>query len=171
MGHDILAGEFDEQRLEKIRSQLGQTVMTLQQFEDRFEGCGDFAATLRRSAYDKHNKVLYRALGAEELYTGASGNSETKVFTRAEIEAARRLLPSIVADKPPPIDTRYADELRDVIAEIAKGFGAKEEDNLHIEPWADGGGDVGIKLEEEFLNQTLRWMDSEDKKFVEIYFG
>jgi len=167
MGHDIIAGQFTEQQLERIRNQLNQPVFTMEQWAQRFDGCGaeHWAATLRRTSYDKYNKVIYRALDAEEFYTGCSGNAEVRSFSLLEIKLAQKLLPSIVADAPPPIDTAQVDEMKAALELIFR-----DADTTGFEA-ADNADTPGVEEEAKFLDDVLEWMNTNEKEDVEVYFG
>jgi len=156
MGHDIIAGQFTEYDVDTIREQLSsQLHWTVEEWEHRFDSLPPFAAHLRRSAYDTYNKVIYRALNAEDLYGGSSGDGEAKSYDRIAISAARALLPMIVADSPPPIDSSLADELAAMLPRAES-----------VEPSASS-----IEDEVGFLDEILAWMDQHEQDSVKVYFG
>ena len=113
------------------------------------------------SAYDTYNKVIYRALSAEDLYNGCSGEGKARWYTRMEIKAAMDLLPSIVADSPPPINTDIIEKLSAELEQLKDWPTDKQatEQNASIE-W-----------EQEFLQDILNWLDNEKEHKVRIYFG
>ena len=171
MGHDIIAGQFTQEQLEHIRERLGLTVMTTEQWTRRFEGLDqqNWAGFLRRAAQDRYNKVIYRALDVEDKhYGGCSGNGNTHTFTYAEVKAAKSLLPSIVADQPPPIDTT---ELEKMGALLNAMFAISGDDKFNIHPVEMDEGSSGIEDEEKFLDDVLSWMQQRNEATVEIFFG
>jgi hypothetical protein len=190
MGHDVIAGPLTDDQLHKIREALDFTVYTQEKFDNRFADCdqSNFVSLLRRGAYDPYNRVIYRALGAEHLYHGCSGNGEAVVYSREEIVDARQLLPGIVADKIPEIDTTEADALHErlVKAKSLEEFGVEDGtefmdanvDNSDI-IGADNikaGKQVpedprGIEEEDGFLNDIITWMTDNNRTFVRIFFG
>ena len=159
MGHDIIAGNLSDQQIYRIYDQIsGIRPWTPEEWQQRFDGLGQsaWAGHLRRSAYDEYNKVIYRALSAEDLYPSCSGSGGDRWYTRQEIKAAMDLLPSIVADKAPPIDTRVVDALSEEIP-MASAQEAQQ--------W------TGIEWEREFLQDILDWLDKEQRDTVRIYYG
>ena len=166
MGHDIIAGELPDEQLTKLRETLeGIQSYTPEQWEHRLDDCSEppFAAHLRRSAYDQYNKVIYRALNAEDVYGGCSGISEVKSYNREQIQVALQLLPSLVVDSPPPIDTELVDTLENILANVPRPPGWSSEAVKEQLP--------DIKWEVEFLEDILEWLDREEQKRVKIYFG
>jgi hypothetical protein len=151
MGHDILAGQHLD--ADAITDKLSKLRWTPREWQHRLDEFPHIAH-LRRSAYDVLGKVIYRALGAEHLYGGASGIGEVKSFTKLEISSAVALLPSVVADSPPPIDTEQVEEM-------ATALGVESDPNLG----------PGIIEEQEFLGTILEWMTNSKAEHVEIYFG
>ena len=181
MGHDILALP-DESQLDMITMQLGQMIQPIDSWNTRFNDI-NMITKMRRAAYDKYNKVIYRALDAEQFYCGCSGNASTHQFTYAEIKAARQLLPSIVADVPPPIDTAQVEKMK---REITSALSDMENDLEHsdvlkkvfpqgvptIESMEETPlQDTGISEEITFLDAVLAWMEDSNESAVTIYFG
>jgi len=155
MGHDILAGKnFDAERLTE---HLARPAWTTKEWEHRLDDY-PHCAHLRRSAYDPFGKVIYRALGAEDMYGGPSGVGETESFTRVNIKTALQLLPGIVADQAPAIDTTIVEEM----AEMLGAEDTSRPDNSELPDIAD---------EQEFLMEVLNWMDTNKEDTVEVYFG
>ena len=152
MGHDILAGQ--DLDTDAITERLSQLAWTPVQWEHRLDNF-PHVAHLRRSAYDVLGKVIYRALGAEDLYGGASGVGEKRSFSRLQISIATKLLPSIVVDTPPPIDTQQVDEMGEMLGVTDQ---SPEQE-------------TGVEEEAEFLETIDDWMAVTDASEVEIYFG
>lgn len=154
MGHDILAAATID--TDRLRDHLNsRPSWTTEEWEHRLD---DFphVAHLRRSAYDKYGRVIYRALSAEDMYGGCSGIGESETFARIDIKTALELLPGIVADKAPVINTEMVEHL--AIKLGATGTPVNE-------------GNMDIADEQEFLMNILAWMDSNKHDTVEVYFG
>lgn len=154
MGHDIIAARTID--TDRLTNHLARVAWTDKEWEHRLD---DFphCAHLRRSAWDKFGRVIYRALSAEDLYTGCSGIGETLCFDRTEIKAALDNLPGIVADKVPPIDTEQVERMS-----LQLGVPNIEQDEREAPSLAD---------EQEFLMDIITWMDNNGHDTVEVYFG
>jgi len=182
MGHDIIAGDLSDNQVAKIVAALDITFFPdPESFTTRLDDCDpdSFVATLRRSAYDPYNRVLYRALSAEHLYAGCSGRGEALLFTRVDIKAAYDALPGIVADKLPPIDTREADELFQLLKDTMPDttpVGPDQPEHKDTPEYvkaisstlADG---PPVEEERQFLLDILLWMEERKTEQIRIYFG
>jgi len=170
MGHDIIAGGFTNHQVDLIHTRLAGTQQyTPEQWARRFDNLPPFAAHLRRTSYDVLGKVVYRALGVEEhAYGGASGAGVAAWFSRIEVKQALVLLPSVVADAPPPIDTTEVEELERKIS--AGELGIPLPDDFVISDAKDEAA-PGIEEEQKFFENILRWMDVSEQDTVRIYFG
>lgn len=159
MGHDIIAGQFTHGDIETITAAIGGTRSYLpQDFSHRFDNCPPFVAHLRRSAFDPRGRVLYRALDSDNRYNGPSGDGGYTRFTQTQIKEALHLLPSVVADAMPPIDTTYAVALAEMLGTNA--VAATHDEEL-----------LSITEEKEFLQTILRWMEENNHECITIFFG
>ena len=175
MGHDIIAGEMNDEQVELLREQLNHTEFSRSEWDNRFNGCGEFVATLRRSAYDVHGRVLYVALGADNFYAGCSGYGLAEWYTLPELKAARANLPYIVADTLPPIDTSEAND--QVLQFLLKRALTHQVDpTVGDTPPLEGeraSSDLGLGIvpEEDFLDEICTWMETNNRGRIRIYFG
>lgn len=182
MGHDLIAGELSDELVDRIREKLDVVCYSMEEWDNRLADCEQetYVATLRRSAYDQHNRVIYVALGADHLYHGCSGIGEALTFTHVEIKSALKHLPYVVADTIPPIDTtevdammksmRFQKQVKDKVKELA---GENEDITIEKAPLEKSPTDEGqgIKWEIEFLTEIDTWMRDNNKDKIRIYFG
>ncbi len=165
MGHDIFGMKVTSEQQEALREKHEVMDYNEKDWGVRYQAyCDDvYCGQFRRSAFDPNNIILYRVLGAEDLYGGASGVGESRVFTRAEIKFALDSLPFVMADNKPELDENLAfiiaDKLKQILpdgAEIQRGGPIPDDD---------------LDEERQFLQSILNWMRETDNNKVEIYFG
>jgi len=176
MGHDIWARKLPEQEVDDIHAaymDVGHHETAHDDYQVLTEEC--YVSQYRRSAFDPYNKVIYRALGCEDLYMGCSGVGETHSFNHFEVQEALDMLPYIVADKAPDIDTSVVDKIFDHIKDsthVPKEIRALfDSSDGTIEARKGIPDDVNLDEETRFLTEILDWMTANDKDSIDIFFG
>ena len=167
MGHDIYGMKVTEEIQEALREKHQLDNHNSKDWFERYSEYTEevYCAQFRRSAFDPNNILVYRLLGAEDLYGGASGVGATRTFTRAEIELALDSLPYVLADGKPQLDDNLAHMILEKLGQVLQTSGGVE---------IQRGGPVpddDLSEERQFFQSILNWMRETGKKQVEIYFG
>jgi hypothetical protein len=180
MGHDITAFNVSNTEL----NQLAMTMLPeyiahstpLQFKHDLHEKV--VVASFRRSAFDRYNKALYRALGTEDLYEEVSGKFGDRWFDVNELEMALASVDYLGADVDFAMTEEEVEELQtNVEAELQRQALTDPELREHL---AQGHPDMielgatiedNLESEKVFLRTCIKYCKQHDKPRVRIFFG
>lgn len=162
MGHDIYAYKVSPEEAELASKKLLDKfdINDYRKWQSQV-----YAATFRRSAFDRFNSIIYRLLECEDLYSGVSGKGEYRDLTLDQFRRAYAALPYVLADGAPPVNVAAKQIKKALAAMLPEG------DPVHVAVApADPEHDT-LDEERQFLYDAITWMETENRDTVKVYFG